>query len=191
MQPRPIPSIPPGPRKLSVDELELLPCDGKRYQIIDGELDVTPAPTPRHQRISRRLQRLLEDGLAAGGRGEVFDAPIDVVLDRYNVVEPDLVFVSADHAGIIGEKAIEGSPDVLVEILSPSTRRTDVLVKSELYARFGVPWYLIVDPEIDRVEVFRLAGRSYELLRVGQSPGELELTELGGGRIPLERIFGP
>jgi len=68
---------------------------------------------------------------------------------------------------------------------------TDVLVKSELHARFGVPWYLIVDPEIDRVEVFRLAGRSYELLRVGQSPGELELTELGGGRIPLEKIFGP
>ena len=106
-------------------------------------------------------------------------------------MEPDLVFVSADHAGIIGEKAIEGSPDVLVEILSPSTRRTDVLVKSELHARFGVPWYLIVDPEIDRVEVFRLAGRSYEVLRVGQSPGELELTELGGGRIPLEKVFGP
>jgi len=192
MLPTPGPSIPPGPRKLSVDELEFLPSDCKRYQIMDGELDVTPAPSPRHQRISRRLQRLLEDGLAEGGRGEVFNAPIDVVLDRYNVVQPDLAFVSAERAGIVGEKAIEGPPDLVVEILSPATRRTDVLVKSELYARFGVAWYLIVDPEIDRVEVFRMAGRSYELLRVGQGPNELELAELGGGvRIPLEKVFGP
>ncbi len=191
MLPTLAPSIPPGPRKLSVDEYALLPNDGKRYQILDGELDVTPAPTPRHQRISRRLQRLLEDGLAEGGRGEVFDAPIDVVLDRYNVVEPDLVFVSSARAGIVGEKAIEGTPDLLVEILSPSTRRTDVLVKSELYARFGVAWYLVVDPDLDRVEVYRLAGSSYELLRTGQSPSELELPELGGVRISLQKIFGP
>jgi Uma2 family endonuclease len=107
-------------------------------------------------------------------------------------VQPDLAFVSAERAGIVGEKAIEGPPDLVVEVLSPSTRRTDVLVKSELYARFGIAWYLIVDPEIDRVEVFRMAGRSYELLRVGQSPNELELAELGGGvRIPLEKVFGP
>jgi Uma2 family endonuclease len=174
-----------------VDELELLPSDGKRYQIIDGELDVTPSPVPRHQRISRRLARILEDGLAEGGRGEVFHAPIDVVLDRHNVVVPDIVFVSRERAGIVGEKFIGGSPDLLAEILSPSTRRTDVRVKSELYARFGVPWYLIVDPDIDRIEVFRLAGRSYELLRSSQAPGELELPELSGIRIVLEKVFGP
>jgi Uma2 family endonuclease len=191
MLPKVEPSIPPGPRKLSVDELELLPNDGKRYQILDGELDVTPSPVPRHQRISRRLERLLEDALAEGGRGEVFDAPIDVVLDRHNVVVPDLVFVSRERAGIVGEKFIEGSPDLLVEILSPSTRRTDIRVKSELYARFGVSWYLIVDPDIDRIEVYRLAGRSYELLRTGQSPGVLELPELGGIRIALDKLFGP
>lgn len=184
------PSIPPGPRRLSVDEYALLPNDGKRYQILDGELDVTPAPTPRHQRISRKLCRMLEDGLGSGGRGEVFYAPIDVILDRHNVVEPDLVYVSAARAGIIGEKAIEGAPDIIVEVLSPSTRRTDVLVKSELYARFGVAWYIIVDPDIDRVEIYRLAGAAYDLLRSAQSPGELELPELGGLKIPLGVLFG-
>ncbi len=99
--------------------------------------------------------------------------------------------MSAERAGIVGEQAIEGPPDLVVEILSPPTRRTDILVKSELYARFGVAWYLIVDPEIDRVEVFRMADRSYELLRVAQRPNELELAELGGVRIPLEKVFGP
>ncbi len=182
-------SIPPGPIKLSIDEYMELPNDGKRYQILDGVLDVTPAPNPRHQRVSRRLQWHLMEALERTGRGEVFDAPTDVILDRHNVVQPDLIFIPKDRLGIIGEKNVQGVPDLVIEILSPSTRRTDVLVKSEIYARFGVPHYWVVDPDIDRVEIYRLAGKAYQSVRTASAPAVLEHEDFPGLRIPLAEVF--
>lgn len=167
-----------------------LPNDGKRYQILDGELDVTPAPSIRHQRISRDLGWFLVAGLKRRELGEVFYAPVDVVLDRHNIVQPDLLFVSNARAAIIGAQRIEGAPDLVVEILSAGSRRTDVITKSELYARFGVQHYWIVDPELDRIEVYRLEDRGYELVAGAQSPAELVVEAPAHLRLPLPEIYG-
>lgn len=182
-------SIPDGPYRLSVDEYLELPDDGKRYQILDGVLDVTPAPSPRHQRVSRRLLWHLMAELERKGKGEVFNAPIDVVLDRHSVVQPDLVFLRAEHAHEVGERGIEGAPDLVVEILSPSTRRTDVLTKSALYARFGIAEYWIVDPDIDKVEVYVLRDGRYVLTSSVSAPEALTSESYPGLAIPLDEVF--
>jgi Uma2 family endonuclease len=187
------PSIQPGQNRLSIDEYADLPDDGKRYEIIDGVLHVTPAPAPRHQRISRNLETLLIRALQDTGQGEVFDAPIDVVLDRHTVVQPDILFIRSERLGIIGEKNIEGPPDLVIEILSPSTRRTDVLLKGTTYARFGVASYWIVDPDLDRVELYRLdpSTASYTLAAMVSSPAVAAPEELPGLSIPLAEVFPP
>ena len=184
------PTLPPGPIRLTVDDLRDLPDDGKRYELIDGELHVTPSPAPKHQRVSSKLQFLLVVALQHTDQGEVYNAPMDVVLDDATVVQPDLLFLRTEHLHFIGEKNIQGAPDLVVEILSPSTRRHDVLVKSSLYARFGVPSYWIVDPDLDRIELYRLDGTAYRLATTVQSPAVAEPEEFPGLRLPLLEIFG-
>src|SRR5262249_53489833 len=143
-------------RKLDYDDYVRLPDDGKRYEILDGELYVTPAPSPLHQRVSKRLQRKLEDYFEARQLGEVFNAPIDMILGRHDVAQPDILVVT--NAGQISGRGIEGAPLLVVEVLSPSTRRHDREVKVRRYATLGVPHYWIVDPEGQWIARYRLEG---------------------------------
>ena len=113
----------PTNSRLTYEDYLSLPDDGRRYEILDGELAVTASPTTLHQRVSRNLEFLLHREVQARGLGEVFDAPVDVILDESTVVVPDLAFVSKDRSSIVGERAIEGAPDLTVEILSASTER--------------------------------------------------------------------
>jgi len=184
------PSIPRQPYKLSLDEYMELPNDGKRYQILDGVLDVTPAPQPRHQHIQNRLAYVLTAELEERGRGVIYAAPIDVVLHSNTIVQPDLIFVATERLHIVGESNVQGAPDLVVEILSPSTRRTDVLVKSELYARFGVSTYWVVDPDLDRIETYQLTKGCYEPAGAASSPAIFEPTVPAGLRIDLSQVFG-
>lgn len=138
-----------------------MPDDGKRRELIDGDVFVTPAPATFHQTVSRRLQYALMTALEETGLASVFDAPVDVIFDDTNVVEPDLVIVRAEQAHIITERAIEGVPDVVVEILSPSTRERDQHWKARLYERFGVPEYWIVNPDLGQLEAHALVDGSY------------------------------
>ncbi len=114
-----------GVGKFTCDDLVSLPDDGKRYEILDGDLAATASPTIRHQRVSRNLKFLLHVYVSGDGRGEVLSAPVDVILDRHTVVVPDLVYVSSGRGSIIQHQAIVGAPDLLVEILSPSTADRD------------------------------------------------------------------
>jgi Uma2 family endonuclease len=182
------PLIPPGPLKLGLAEYLELPNDGKRYQILDGVLDVTPAPTPRHQQVSKRLQARLMQALEPD-EGEVFNAPIDVVFDAHNIVQPDLLFIRKGRLNIVGPANIQGAPDLVVEILSPSNRRTDVVTKSLVYARFKVTSYWIADPEVDRLELFRLKGGAYKLAATGSLPKVMKPAEFPGLELPLADIF--
>jgi Uma2 family endonuclease len=145
------------PVVLTYEDLRTLPEDGRRYEILLGELYVTPAPATKHQRISRNLGFLLHEHVTSRGLGEVLLAPIDVVLDpagnpadraagARTVVEPDLVFVATDRVQRIEERGIMGAPDLAVEILSPSTEAIDRGAKQQLYARYGVLHYWLVDP---------------------------------------------
>jgi Uma2 family endonuclease len=183
-------TMPPGLIRLTLDEYMELPNDGKRYEIIDGELYVTPAPIPKHQKVSRKLQVILFLALEKTGQGEVYNAPIDLILDHHTVVQPDLLFIRSENLHIIGPKNIQGVPNLVVEILSPSTRRTDVLTKGGVYARFGVPFYWIVDPDLDRIEFFRLEDRAYQLQFLRSCPEVATPAEFPGLQISLAEVFG-
>jgi len=159
-------------RKLDYDDYLRLPDDGKRYEILDGELYVTPAPSPLHQRVSKRLQRKLEDYFEARGLGEVFNAPIDMILGRHDVAQPDILIVT--NPSQISGRGIEGAPLLVVEVLSPSTRRHDREVKMRRYAALAIPHYWIVDPEGKWIACYRLAGDTYRQLLMYE--GDVQLV---------------
>lgn len=150
MRPDPTPSV-----KFTYEDFLHFPEDGKRHEIVDGEHYVTPAPTLNHQRVSVRLVGMLWSYLVQHPIGEIFTAPCDVVLSDLDVVEPDLLFVSHERAGILTAQHVRGAPDLVVEILSPGTRKTDEVTKRKLYERFGVQEYWVVDPELDAIKVYR------------------------------------
>jgi Uma2 family endonuclease len=144
---------------LVYDDLVQLPVDGLRYELAKGELHVTPAPSPRHQWASSRLQRQLQDYFEARQLGRVFDAPIDVVLTPEDAFQPDLVVVT--DPALITARAIEGPPALIVEILSASTVTYDRLTKSRRYAALGVPHFWIVDIANTTLECYRNQHGSY------------------------------
>ena len=152
---RPMHSTPEDTR-LTYDDFLLFPDDGKRHEIIDGVHFVTPSPTVRHQVLIGRLYYVIESHLRAHpALGRVFVAPLDVVFTKWDVVEPDLLFVAGDQSGIISEKNVQGAPALIIEVLSPGTRKTDEQIKRRLFERGGVREYWLVDPGGDLVKVFR------------------------------------
>ncbi|MEQ1897722.1 MAG: Uma2 family endonuclease [Vicinamibacterales bacterium] len=173
--------------QLEYADLAHTPDDGLRYEILDGELYVTPSPRLTHQRVSKRLQRQLEAYFEEPGLGEVFNAPVDVVLGRHDVAVPDLVVVT--DATQATERAIEGSPLLLVEILSPSTARRDRTIKSRRYAEHGVPHYWIVDTVKQTIECYRLNERRYELAVSVKASATLRHPDFAGLSIKLTSLW--
>jgi Uma2 family endonuclease len=143
-------------------DLRSIPDDGKRYEIIDGELIVTPSPSTVHQTVSKRIQFLLMQQVEHTGQGAVFSAPLDVIFSATRTVVPDLLVVSASRRGIITERGVEGAPDLVFEILSPSTRSLDLQAKRKLYASEGVREYWLADPEAHTLELLVLGPDGYE-----------------------------
>jgi Uma2 family endonuclease/predicted DNA-binding transcriptional regulator AlpA len=155
------------------DYLHLPEKEGYSYEVLDGTLVCEPAPIVQHQRVSRRLQRLLEDYFfVADPGGEVLNAPLDVTLSDTNVVQPDLMYISELRSGIIEEQRINGAPNLVVEILSPTTRGKDRIRKRMIYERLGVPHYWIVDPEARAIEAYAIQGNAY-VLRAGACEEEI------------------
>jgi Uma2 family endonuclease len=152
-----------GPGTLTYEDYCALPDDGLRYEIIEGFLFSEPSPRRAHQQVAGNLFVILLTHVREHNLGEVFIAPFDVILNRRTVVVPDLVFVTQDRAGVVTERAVEGNPDLIVEILSPSTARRDRVAKLNAYARRGVPHYWLVDPAARTLEAFELSEGSYRL----------------------------
>ena len=165
----------------------LLP-EGDRRELIEGDFYVVPAPSFRHQIISRNLGTLLWEFVRGEGLGQVVWAPTDVVLSLESVVQPDILFISNERRGIITEDNVSGAPDLVVEILSPSTAERDRELKRTLYARYGVREYWIVDPEDSSVEVMVLEEAGLVSARRYTS-GQVEPPLLPGLAIPLGEIF--
>jgi Uma2 family endonuclease len=149
---------------LTYDDYAALPDDGRRYELYEGELIVTPSPRPRHQTVIGNLYVLMVDHVRRHALGEVFLSPIDVILSRITVVQPDLVYVERSRLGIVSERAIEGAPTLVVEVLSPSTSARDRGVKQVLYAEHRIPYYWIVDPLAQTMQALRRVGESYEIV---------------------------
>jgi Uma2 family endonuclease len=144
--------------KLNYDDFLSFPDDGRRHELIDGEHFVTPSPATVHQRLVGELHLALATHLKGSRLGEVFVAPFDVVLSNHDVVEPDLLVILADQQDILTEKHVRGAPAILIEILSPGTRRRDETLKRDLYERAGVREYWMVDPDARTITVCRQIG---------------------------------
>jgi len=176
------------PRK-TVDDILNLP-EGTRAELIHGEITImTPSPFLEHQKISARLCNALSRHCDGHACGEVLPAPMDVHLPSGDVVQPDLIFVAKERQSIL-QKWVHGSPDLLIEILSPSSVDRDRFVKRDLYAQNGVGEYWIVDPDEKTIEVFTLAGGAYVpagYFKVGQT---LLSPTLVGFALATSDVFG-
>jgi Uma2 family endonuclease len=145
-------------KKLTYADFLLFPDDGKRHELIDGVHYVTPSPNLGHQELLGRLHLAIGSFLATRRNlGRVFLSPLDVVMSKYDVVEPDLLFVAGDQQGILTHANVQGPPALVVEILSPGTRRRDEGIKKRLFDQKGVREYWLIDPKYCRVSICRRA----------------------------------
>ena len=142
--------------RVTAEDYRALPEDGKQYQLIEGDLYLAPAPNRFHQDISRNIAMCIANYLAAHPVGAIYNAPFDVYLDNDNVFQPDLVFVARENYRVFTDAGVEGVPDLVVEILSPSTAHLDRNAKQRVYAARGVRELWLVDPETTTVVVYYL-----------------------------------
>jgi Uma2 family endonuclease len=155
-------------RPLTIEDLAEFPDDGKRREIITGELVESPVPTPIHQFIVGRLLMLIGNFADKHRLGIALLGPVDVRLSANDVVEPDIIYVSNERKRFVLAKYIDGPPDLVIEVLSPATRRMDLVRKRALYARSGITEYWIVDPERRTLEMQRLENGMYRLMATEQ-----------------------
>jgi Uma2 family endonuclease len=175
--------------KLSFEEFRQLPSDGKRYELVCGEVHVTPAPATRHQAIVQNLSGNLWPHVIKNHWGEVWTAPLDVRLSGETALQPDLVFISNARAGIIQENWIAGAPDLIVEVLSPSTATYDRATKLPIYADAGVPEVWLIDSQAKTLEVLKLQGKKY-IVEASHAGDQVLTSQLfPGWRLPLRDLF--
>lgn len=163
--------------------------DDKRYELLEGELHMTPSPVIEHQRISGKLDFELRKFIADNDLGEVFYAPCDVHFDDENVVQPDIMFISKNRLGIIGEKNIQGAPDLTIEIISENSADRDMIQKKRLYAKFGVKEYWIVIPEEKSVDIYVLKNNILQLYSTYNKDDIIESPYLKDLKISLKKVF--
>lgn len=172
------------------DYLKLPEEPGYRFEILDGFLVKEPSPSLHHQRVSRELEYQLKTFFDEfDPEGELFGAPLDVTLTDCNVVQPDILFVSSAQRNIMRKERIDGACDLVVEILSPSSRRKDRLQKMEIYRKAGVLHYWLVDPEENMLEAFMLKDENYLLVFTGGPGDEFKHPEFPGLHLDLDQIF--
>ena len=174
--------------KFTIREYMTTPED-KRYQLLDGEMILAPSPTTKHQRILLKLLRSLSAILVDRDLGLIWSAPLDVVLSDYDVAQPDILFVSNERADIITEANIQGAPDLVVEVLSPSTAGYDRGYKQVLYGRHGVREYWIVDPDAETVDILVEGEDGLIPLGSNGNTGELTTALLQGLTLNLDELF--
>ena len=178
--------------KLTYDDFLLFPDDGQRHELIDGEHYVTPSPNVKHQRVLGKLFWAVQSYLEAHPVGEIYCAPLDIVLSPHDVVEPDLFYISHDRAAqVLTPQNARGAPELVIEIASTSTRKRDETIKRRLYERDGVSEYWVIDPELDSIRVYRREGDRFgRAVELTSERGDLLTTPLLPGlEIELARIF--
>ena len=175
-------------KKISINYYKLLP-EGAPYQLIKGKLIMTPAPNPVHQIILGRFFRTLSEFVEDKKAGMVLFSPVNLYLNDKNAFQPDIIFLSKDGNAVIKRDGIYGAPDIVIEILSPSTAHYDLREKFKVYERTGVREYWIVDPDMKTVEVYINDGGAFSLKYKVEVKGEVGSTVLENFKIKLEEIF--
>jgi Uma2 family endonuclease len=175
--------------RVSFTDLQHTPDDGRRYELYDGEVRVVPAPIPLHQVVVQNIKRALEAYADAHG-GLSFISPIDIVFSEYDVVQPDVVFFSQARRHLINLRvAIRHQPDLVVEVLSPSTSTHDRGRKMQMFARFGVSEYWIADPGLACLEVHRLENGAYRLTQTASGEDTVRSATLDALTFPVRDVF--
>jgi len=180
--------------KLTYDDFVQFPDDGLRHELIEGEHYVTPSPNTKHQSVSINLTVLIGSWLERNPIGRLFHAPFDVVFSNYDVVEPDLLYLSNERASdALTPLHVHGVPELVIEIGSPGTRKRDETIKRRLYERTGVEEYWVVDPEIDTIRVYRREADGFaRVVELSAEAGDVLTTPLLPGLdVPLSRVFRP
>jgi Uma2 family endonuclease len=176
--------------KLTVRDYMSIPeGDDRRFELIDGELILAPSPVPQHQIISGNLFEILVSFVRTRNLGRVIYSPMDVVLSEYDVFQPDILFISNDRLQIIGDRNIQGAPDLVIEILSPSTEHLDRGIKLEQYLRYGVREYWIIDPQNRICEVLQASETEFETVGTFAEGDMVASPVLEGIQVEVERLF--
>ncbi len=177
------------PKIYTYEDLLKTPEDGKRYEIIQGELVVSGTPYVIHQIISQNIVFALHGHVKKNDLGQVYFAPVDVVLSEINVVEPDILFISKQNLSILTEENIQGAPDLVIEVLSPSTAYYDLIGKKEIYEHYGILEYWIVDPKRKALEVLQSKNRKFELTQKLEREGSVNSGVLQNLSLTWGEIF--
>jgi Uma2 family endonuclease len=174
-------------------DYEALPNDRRRYEIHNGELCVTPAPSLEHQIVQSHLLRALFRHIPDVAPGLILSAPTDVILadrpDETSIVQPDILYIAPDRMPLTSRRGIEGGPTLAVEILSPATRTIDRVTKTRLYARYGLPFLWLVDPDTQTVEAFVLEGQRYVLTVAATGSEPVDLPPFTGLRLVPDTLW--
>ena len=176
---------------LTYADYAAMPDDGRRYELIDGELIMTPAPGTGHQWVVACLFDRLRAHVRERDIGVVLDSPLDVILSEKNTIQPDLVYVDRARCNLLRKRGIDGAPTLLVEVISPTRPTFDRREKKKLYARHRVPHYWIVDPETRRLEGFVLGARGYGKAVEFSGDAVASLAPFPDLAIPLATIWPP
>ena len=163
--------------------------DNNRYEIFNGELLMVPAPSTDHQEISRNIGFLIWNFVKQKGIGKVFNAPVDVVFDDDEVFQPDIIFIKSENQSIIGKNAIQGVPDLIVEIVSPSSTFYDTIEKKDIYRKYGVKEYWIIFPDEKVIEVLSLEKGEYLEFCKSKKEGIVKSKILEGLEINSKDVF--
>ena len=174
--------------KCTYDEYAAM-SDEKRYELIEGELYMVPSPDFYHQTISMNISHPLRKFVREKNLGIVLYAPFDVVLSETDVLQPDILFVSKERMGQMTDKNLRGAPDLVIEILSSSTRERDRLVKKRLYMEHGVKEFWIVAPDKRTVEILVLKETGFETFGIFFMEDELTSPLLKDFRLQLKEVF--
>jgi Uma2 family endonuclease len=169
-------------RELDVD-------DNLLYELLNGDLVKKSAPSPQHQTVVVNLLFAIKSFINEKNKGRVFVAPIDVFLDDYNVPQPDLIFISEAKKGIITQDGIMGVPDLVVEVISPSSWRRDRFEKMKLYKKYEIPEFWLIDPQNQSIEVFTYADNDFDVFSLGVETDEIQSKVLDGFSIKVKTIF--
>jgi Uma2 family endonuclease len=178
--------------KLTYDDFLQFPDDGKRHELIDGEHYVTPSPNTKHQTILGDLHLLIGSWLEPHPVGRVFLAPFDVVFSHFDVVEPDLLYMSNERAAeILTAQHVKGAPELVIEIGSPATRKRDETIKRRLYERSGVREYWVIDPDTEVIRAYLREGDTFARpIKLWRERDDVLITPLLQGlEMPLARVF--
>jgi Uma2 family endonuclease len=175
---------------ITVEELFNMDLEeGYFYELLNGHIVKKQAPSPQHQEAVENINWFLSSFVREKGLGKIYTSPIDVFFDKYNNTQPDILFIKKERLFIVTPDGIHGQPDLIVEVLSPSTYRNDRVAKMKLHCQFGVSEYWIVDPNNKAIEVYSLENDAYTITSLAVETGEITSKVLDGLKIDIEKIF--